>query len=121
MGGGNIKKLIFLTTLFSMFFCLSAKEVFAFSADNYRNKGLCGKFEVAGFHSDGVIDPVACYNTYEQAKTFMKNNGAVDLAIMTKVNGLTKIIDANVALLDLSVNPTTLTYFYTNSNLTGSS
>ncbi len=121
MGGGNIKKLIFLTTLFSMFFCLSTKEVFAFSADNYRNKGLCGKFEVAGFHSDGVIDPVVCYNTYEQAKTFMKNNGAVDLAIMTKVNGLTKIIDANVALLDLSVNPTTLTYFYTNSNLTGSS
>ena len=26
-----------------------------------------------------------------------------------------------LALLDLSVNPTTLTYFYTNSNLTGSS
>ena len=51
----------------------------------------------------------------------MKNNGADDLAIMTKVAGKTKIIDANVALLDLSVNPETLTYFYTNSNLTGSS
>ena len=94
------------------------KEVYAFSADNYRYRDLCDTYEVAGFHTDGVIDRVACYNNYDAAKDFMKQNGADDLAILTKVNGESKIIDANVALLDLSVNPETLTYFYTNKDLT---
>ena len=44
----------------------------------------------------------------------MTENGAKDLAILGRVGGITKIIDANMALLDLSVNPETLTYFYTN-------
>ncbi len=94
------------------------KDVYAFSADNYRYRDLCDTYEVAGFHTDGVIDRVACYNNYDAAKDFMKQNGADDLAILTKVNGESKIIDANVALLDLSVNPETLTYFYTNKDLT---
>ena len=113
------KKLIFATIIASAFLC--TKNVYAFDSNNYKNKSLCGNYEVAGFHSDGVIDPVKCTNSYEEAKNWMKSNGANDLAIMTKVNGQTKIIDANVALLDLSVNPETLTYFYTNQNLTGSS
>ena len=113
------KKLIFATLIASAFLC--TKNVYAFDSNNYKNKNLCGNFEVAGFHSDGVIDPVKCAGSYEEAKNWMKSNGADDLAIMTKVNGQTKIIDANVALLDLSVNPETLTYFYTNQNLTGSS
>ena len=112
------KKLLFAGLLAASFLC--TKNVYAFDSNNYKNKSLCGYYEVAGFHSDGVIDPVSCKSTYEEAKSFMKSNGANDLAIMTKVNGETKIIDANVALLDLSVNPETLTYFYTNQNLTGS-
>ena len=44
----------------------------------------------------------------------MKNNGADDLAVMTKINGKTTIVDANVALVDLTVNPSALTYYYTN-------
>ena len=99
----------------------SLKNVYAFDVSNYKNRNLCNTFEVAGFHSDGVIDKVDCFSNYNDAKTFMKNNGAKDLAIMTRVNGSVKIIDANVALLDLSVNPETNTYFYTNSNLTGDS
>lgn len=98
----------------------ASKDVHAFSSNDYRYRSLCGTYEVAGFHADGVIDKVACYNNYEDAKRFMKENGADDLAILNKVGGTTKIIDANVALLDLSVNPETLTYFYTNSELTGS-
>ena len=113
------KKLIFATIIASAFLC--TKNVYAFDSNNYKNKSLCGNFEVAGFHSDGGIDTVKCAGSYEEAKNWMKSNGADDLAIMTKVNGQTKIIDANVALLDLSVNPETLTYFYTNPNLTGSS
>ena len=113
------KKYLFFASVLAIT-AFSHKDVYAFSADNYRYRDLCDSYEVAGFHSDGVIDKVACYNNYNEAKDFMKQNGAEDLAIMTKVNGETKIIDANVALLDLSVNPETLTYFYTNNELTSS-
>lgn len=111
-------KWFFITSIFVLFFI--SKSVYAFDVINYKDKSLCGNFEVAGFHSDGVIDPVACKSSYNEAKSWMRSNGAKDLAIMTKVNGKTKIIDANVALLDLSVNPDTLTYFFSNSELTGS-
>lgn len=111
-------KWFFITSIFVLFFI--SKSVYAFDVNNYKDKSLCGNFEVAGFHSDGVIDPVACKSSYNEAKSWMRSNGAKDLAIMTKVNGKTKIIDANVALLDLSVNPDTLTYFFSNSELTGS-
>ena len=113
------KKLLFLSTIITVLLC--AKNVYAFDSSNYKNRSLCAKYEVAGFHSDGVIDKVSCHSSYSDAKNYMKSNGTDDLAIMTKVNGETKIIDANVALLDLSVNPETLTYFYTNQDLNGSS
>ena len=113
----NKKKLILLSIIFTtLFIC---KNTYAFDVNNYKNKSLCGTFEVAGFHTDGVIDPVECFSDYTSAKNFMKSNGAFDLALLTKVNGQTKIIDANMALVDLSVNPETLTYFYENSELTG--
>jgi len=110
--------IIFASLLAAVTF--SHRNVYAFSANDYKYRDLCDTYEVAGFHSDGYIDKVACFNNYDEAKNFMKDNGADDLAILNKVNGETKIIDANVALLDLSVNPETLTYFYTNSELTSS-
>lgn len=110
------KYLTCLTFMFVIFF-LNTINVQAFSSSDYYNKDLCGTYEVAGFHADGVIDPVDCYGTYEEAKQFMTENGADDLAIMTKVNGATRIVDANVALLDLSVSPQALTYFYRDANL----
>ena len=112
------KKLLYI--LIAVFVFMGCKNVYAFDINNYKDRNLCGNYEVAGFHSDGVIDKVKCFSNYNDAKNFMKNNGANDLAIMTKVNGQTKIIDANVALLDLTVNPDILTYYYTNSELTGS-
>ena len=113
------KYILFASILAAVTF--SHKNVYAFSSNDYKYRDLCDTYEVAGFHSDGYIDKVACYNNYDDAKNFMNQNGADDLAIMSKVNGETKIIDANVALLDLSVNPETLTYFYTNKELTSSS
>ena len=106
------RKMLLLTILFTSIF--TCKNIYAFDVNNYKNRNLCGNYEVAGFHSDGYIDKVNCFSNFNDAKTYMKNNGASDLAIMTKVNGQTKIVDANEALLDLSVNPTTLTYFYEN-------
>ena len=108
------KRLLFI---FSLLILLNVKDIKAFSSENYKNRPLCGNYEVAGFHADGVIDTVSCHNTYAEAKNFMVNNGADDLAIMTKVGGVTKILDCNVGLLDMSVNPTTLTYFFRASNL----
>ncbi len=107
------KKNVFIAIIFAIIF-FNAKNVYAFDVNNYRYKNLCGNYEVAGFHTDGVIDPVGCFGTFTEAKTWMVSVGADDLAIMSKVNGETKILDANVALLDLSVNPETLTYFYNN-------
>ena len=60
------KKLIFATLIASAFLC--TKNVYAFDSNNYKNKSLCGNFEVAGFHSDGGIDPVKCAGSYEEAK-----------------------------------------------------
>ena len=110
------KKYIFTIFIFVIFF--TCKNVYAFDSSNYKTRKLCGQFEVAGFHNDGYIDPVACYNDYASASAFMRNNGAYDLAIMTYVNDEVKIIDANRALLDLTVNPEQLTYYYENSELT---
>lgn len=108
------RHILFATTVATIL--LSTKSVYAFDVNNYKDRGLCGNFEVAGFHSDGEIDKVACFGNYEEARSYMKNNGADDLAIMAKVGGATKIIDANVGILDLSVNPETLTYFYNDYN-----
>lgn len=115
-----MKKIFSLIITIVVTFFLATPRAYAYDVSNYKDRNLCGNFEVAGFHSDGGIDTVSCHSNYEEARNWMRNNGADDLAIMTKVNGATKIIDANVALLDLSVNPETLTYFYTNSELTSS-
>ncbi|MBQ3307516.1 MAG: DUF5011 domain-containing protein [Bacilli bacterium] len=107
-----LKAVLFFTVL------LTVKNVYAFDVNNYRYRELCGQFEVAGFHDDGFIDTVDCFDDITSAQTFMKNNGADDLAILNKVGDEVKIVDANLALLDLSVNPEQLTYFYENSGLT---
>ena len=113
------KKNILFASLIA-FTALSYKNVLAFSANDYKYRDLCDTYEVAGFHNDGSIEKVACYNNFQDAQKFMREKGTEDLAILSKVYGESKIIDANVALLDLSVNPETLTYFYTNSELTSS-
>ncbi len=100
---------------------LGNKNVFAFDSNQYKNRNLCGNYEVSRFYSDGRIEPYACTSNFQDAYKKMTENGAKDLAILGRVGGITKIIDANMALLDLSVNPETLTYFYTNKELTGSS
>lgn len=115
-----MKKLWLLTSILIGCFLFYPKDTLAFSSSNYQYKSLCGNYEVAGMHSDGVIDPVACLNTFEEAQAWMKNNGADDLVVFGKVSGKTKILDANVALVDLSVNPETLTYFYTDKEKTSS-
>ena len=106
----NKSKLIITTTILLLAF--TYWDVYAFSSNDYNNRNLCGSYEVAGFHTDGKIDTVKCFDNYNSAREYMVNNGAEDLAILTKVNGKSKIIDANNALVDLSVSPSDLTYYY---------
>ena len=113
-----MKKYIKVIILIIVVYFISINNTFAYSSSDYSNRGLCGTYELSSFKSNGSINVVGCYNDYYQAKSAMQQNGADDLAILTKVGTKTKIIDANVALLDLSVNPTALTNFYKDANLT---
>ena len=114
------KRILILIGIFFTLLCFNNK-VYAFSSSDYQYRGLCGNFEVARFNKNGSIDKISCHSDYNSAKAAMQKNGEDGVVILTKVNGKTKIIDANVALLDLSVSPEALTYFYNNSELTGSS
>ena len=113
-----MKKIFYLSVFIISLFFMNALNVSAFSKEDYKNRNLCGAYEVAGFHADGVIDPVGCYSTYAEAKSDMIKNGANDLAVLTKINGTTTIIDANVALVDLSVHTTSYVKYYDTSDLT---
>lgn len=106
---------ISITVLIILFF--NMPQAFAFSSSDYEYRTLCGNYELAEFKEDGSIVQVSCHNDFYEARDAMKSNGSDDLAIMTSVNGKVKIIDANLALLDLSVSPTTLTYFYRTSDM----
>ena len=93
----NKKKLLFIVITVLVF--MGCKNVYAFDSNNYKDRNLCDNFEVAGFHTDGYIDKVACFNNYDAAKNFMKNNGADDLAIMTKVNDKTKLQSSFIVII----------------------
>ena len=112
------KKTIMYTLLFTVI--ILCKNVYAFDSSNYKNRGICGNYELAAFRENGNIDTIDCFNNYEDAKKAMKDRNDRSLAILTKVNNQTTIVDALVALLDLTINPD-VTYFYTNPNLSGSS
>ena len=115
-----MNKKCILTIALLMTSLVASKKVYAFDSNNYKYRDLCGKYEVASFQPDGTIVAKSCHSSYEEARDSMKNTKDADLALLTKSAGQTKIIDANVALLDLTVNKETLTYFYTNSELKNS-
>ena len=111
----------FIITLFLTFAILFiTKDTYAFDVNNYRYRQLCGTYEVSEFKEDGNIEVISCHESYEQAKTALRQSGD-NAALLHYSWGEARIIDANVAMVDLSVNPDTLTYFYNNLNLNGDS
>lgn len=112
-----MKKIFYITLLVFSMFIFNSLEVNAFSSADYENRTLCGYYEVAAFNEDGTIEQISCHNTFEEAKAKMLENGNDNVGIMTMVDGKVKLLDVNVGLLDLSVNPTTLTYFYRTSDM----
>ena len=113
------KKIIVILTALTSVYMFAPKNTYAITSSDYETRNLCNnKYELAGAHTDSTINHVSCYNTYNEAKSAMTSNGATDLIILDSTTGKTKIVDAQYALLDLSVNPETLTYFYESSSLT---
>ena len=105
-----MKKIINITLLIFSIFIFNSLKVNAFSSLDYENRTLCGYYEVAAFNEDGSIEQISCHNQFDEAKAKMLENGNDNVGIMTLVNGKVKLLDVNVGLLDLSVNPTTLTF-----------
>ena len=111
----------FIITLFLAFAILFiTKDTYAFDVNNYRYRTLCGTYEVSDFKADGTIEVISCHEYYEDAKKALSTSGD-NAALLHYSWGEARIIDANVAMVDLSVNPDTLTYFYDNLNLNGDS
>ena len=108
-----MNKKLFMFIVFVLVSILLPKNVFA--ANNYENRHVCSKFEVAIANTDGSITSVSCHNTYNEAKTAMNNNSSDNVFILDE-SSTSKIIDAKYALVDLTVNG--LTYFYESSSLT---
>ena len=46
------KKFLFAGLIASALFC--TKNVYAFDSNNYKNRNICGNYEVAGFHEEIV-------------------------------------------------------------------
>lgn len=110
----------FIITLFLAFAILFiSNDTYAYDVNNYRYRELCGKYEVAEFKEDGSITALSCHAVYTDAKEALKTSGD-NAAVFQNINGQVRIVNANVAMVDLTVNPETLTYFYNNMNLTGS-
>lgn len=112
-----MKKIFNIILLVFSIFIFNSLKVNAFSSLDYENRTLCGYYEVAAFNEDGTIEQISCHNYFEEAKAKMFENGNDNVGIMTLVDGKVKLLDVNVGLLDLSVNPTTLTYFYRTSDM----
>ncbi len=105
------KKYFRIFLILISFLCI--KNVYAYDSSTYQNRELCGVYEVAKVYSNGTIEKKECFSTYSTAKEYMRSTPLEDLVIMIKNGGVTKIIDANLALVDLTVNPELLTYYYT--------
>ncbi len=114
----KMKKLLLFIIFIMTFFQI--KNVYAFDSSNYRYRELCGVVELAEVSSNGSITTKGCYDTYVEARNNMNTLGIDNLVIFYNTGNGVKIIDSNTALLDLTVNDT-LTYYYTNSELSGSS
>lgn len=109
-----MKKSIILILFALCFLFLKPINIEALTKSQYISRNNCGegKYELAGAHTDGIADFVTCYNSFSEAHNAMVANGAEDLIIFERKNGTTNIVDAQYALMDLTVNPQAVTYYY---------
>lgn len=112
------KKMFLIVFVCGLFYIIQPKNIYAISSSDYQSRNNCNsKYELAIANKDESITHVSCHNTYEEANSAMQSNNSNDLVIFDSTNGNTKIVNAKYALLDLSVNPEQLTYFYESKEL----
>ena len=111
------KKTLFLIFSILTFFFIT-KDTYAYSSSDYKNRKLCGNYEVVQFHSDGTITTKNCYSIFEDAQAAMIADGGADLAVLGNVVNETKVLSANSALVDLT-NTSDLIYLYDSYTVTG--
>ena len=112
------KKIFLIVFVCGLFYIIQPKNIYAISSSDYQSRNNCNsKYELAIANKDESITHVSCHNTYEEANSAMQSNNSNDLVIFDSTNGNTKIVNAKYALLDLSVNPEQLTYFYESKEL----
>ena len=109
------KILLILIVIFTM--CIYT-NTYATDYTSYKNRTLCGTFEVANATSDGKLTKVACYSNYNDARSKMESVNGEGTVVLTKIGSVVRIIDANYALVDLSYNPESLSYVYEKNTLT---
>lgn len=95
------KKLLFFIILFMLSF-LYIKDTYAYDKSTYASRALCGNYEVALFKADGTIEQKSCHTNYDEANAAMVADGNKDLVVLGKWDGVTKIFNANAALVDLT-------------------
>ena len=114
------KKLLFVTMTFGFStFMFIPKNTYAITSNDYSSRNVCNsKYELAKANSNYTISHISCYNDYSSALNAMNSSNDDDLFILDSTKSNTKIVNAKYALLDLSVNPEQLTYFYETPGLT---
>ena len=95
------KKFLFFIILFMLSF-LYIKDTYAYDKSTYASRALCGNYEVALFKADGTIEQKSCHTNYDEANAAMVADGNKDLVVLGKWDGVTKIFNANAALVDLT-------------------
>lgn len=110
------KILFFIFSILTVFFI--TKDANAYSSSDYKNRKLCGNYEVVQFNRNGTITTKNCYSIFEDAQAAMVADGGADLAVLGNVVNETKVLSANSALVDLT-NTSDLIYLYDSYSITG--
>ncbi len=108
------KSIIFIFIIVCIIFY--PKDTNALTSEEYASRNVCS-YEVAIANYDDTFTHVACYSDYNSARTKMEASG--DHAFIFDATSYpTKIIDANAALVDLTVSGD-LIIFNTEASLNG--
>lgn len=109
-----MKKILMIYVFFCCLLFLSPNKVEGLTKSVYQSRNVCGesKYELGRAHTDGNVSHVACYNNFYDAHNAMVQNGGEDLIVFERKNGVTTLVDAQYALMDLTVNPKAVTYYY---------
>ncbi len=112
----------FMVIFLSILFCFTV-NVKALTSTEIKSRNVCGNLpiELATANSDKTLTHVDCYSDYKTAKAKMNATNNDNLVILERKSGVTKIIDAKMALVYLGVKSVnTNTTYYTSSSLSSS-